>query len=123
MILVALAALLVAALATAAYARDFTCKHTPCNGTEERDSIFERTGNGVDDVIYGKRGADVIDASLYTNDVDILYGGRGADTLDTDDGDSLDTVRGQKGDDTCYIDAGDTAFNCETLYIDGMLQT
>jgi hypothetical protein len=123
----ALVALLVGVFAPAALARIFTCTDLPCYGTQERDNINERPAFGVRDEIYGLRGDDRINAGISPGDVDFVHGGRGGDRLITDDGfpefiDDLDEVRGGRGTDTCRVDEGDAYFNCEVVYIDGVLQ-
>jgi hypothetical protein len=98
-----------------------------------RDNINERPAFGVRDEIYGRRGADRIDAGISPGDVDFVSGGRGGDRLITDDVpndlppdfefvDDLDEARGGRGIDTCRVDEGDAYFNCEVVYIDGVLQ-
>jgi Ca2+-binding RTX toxin-like protein len=84
--------------------------------------INERPATGTPDEIHGLRGADNINAATSSADVEVVYGGKGADTINTDDGDSLDTIYAGMGTDTCYVDAGDDYFNCEVVYIDGVLQ-
>ena len=126
----ALVALLVGVFAPAALARIFTCTDLPCYGTQERDDINERPAFGVPDEIYGLRGVDRINAGISPGDVDFVSGGRGQDRLITDDGpndfpelvDDLDEVRGGRGTDTCRVDEGDAYFNCEVVYVDGVLQ-
>jgi hypothetical protein len=124
----ALVALLVGVFAPAALARIFTCTDLPCYGTQKEDDINERPAFGVPDEIYGRRGADTINAGISPGDVDLVFGGRGGDTLITDEPefgevDDLDEVRGGRGTDTCRVDEGDAYFNCEVVYIDGVLQT
>ena len=122
----ALVALLVGVFAPAALARIFTCTDLPCYGTQNRDNINERPAFGVRDEIYGRRGADRIDAGISPGDVDFVSGGRGGDTLITAEPafapDDLDEVRGGRGTDTCRVNEGDAYFNCEVVYIDGVLQ-
>jgi hypothetical protein len=58
--------------------------------------------------------------------VDILHGNKGNDRLKTreqfPESDSLDTVYGGKGTDTCRVNDGDEYFGCEVVYVDGVLQ-
>ena len=126
MILVALVALLVGVFAAAAYARTFTCTDDPCYGTSSPDVINERPAFGVPDDIFARAGADNVNAAISPGDVDILHGQRGADTLSTyetfPETDSLDTIYGGPGTDTCYINAGETAVSCEVLFINGVQQ-
>ncbi len=113
--MVALVALMVALFATAAYAVDKQCAKSPCYGTDNRDSLYERGGDGVPDSIYGQARNDYINARSFTNDEDELFGREGNDTLDARDNDGLDTLNGGKGTDTCYGDAGDTFVSCEAI--------
>ena len=122
----ALVALLVGVFAPAALARIFTCTDLPCYGTQERDVINERPAFGVPDEIYGRKGADRINAGISPGDDDLVFGGRGGDTLITQDAfpdlPDDDEARGGRGTDTCRVDGGDEYFNCEVVYIDGELQ-
>src|SRR5215210_781100 len=92
--LVGAVALLTMLFAGVALARNFTCTDDPCYGTTSADTIFERAGDGASDTIYARQGADNVDATTFTNDVDRLFGQRGNDRLDARDGDTLDTVNG-----------------------------
>jgi hypothetical protein len=122
----ALVALLVGVFAPAALARIFTCTDLPCYGTQKRDVINERPAFGVPDEIYGRKGADRINAGISPGDDDLVFGGRWGDTLITDDAfpdlPDDDEVRGGRGNDTCRVDEGDEYFSCEVVYIDGVLQ-
>jgi Ca2+-binding RTX toxin-like protein len=96
-----LVTLLVALVATAAYAATITCTGGDCFGTAGADILKESSGN---DQIYGRAGADEIRGYTYNGDTDILSGGRGPDNLFGDDTDTLDTVSGNKGSsDKCWI--------------------
>ena len=93
----ALVALLVAVLAPAALAA-IQCVCNPCFGTDQRDRLLERKGQGLNDNIYGKARVDVIDASGYIHDHDEeLLDRRGNDTLDARDEDGADTLKGRRG--------------------------
>jgi hypothetical protein len=105
--------------AAAAYARTFTCTDLPCYGTSDHDVINERPAAGTPDEIFGRAGADNINAGISFLDEDILHGQNGNDRLNTDDDDPLDTVYGGKGTDTCRVDEGDEYFGCEAVYVDG----
>jgi hypothetical protein len=94
MITVAMVVLLVGVFAAAAYARTFTCTDLPCYGTSDRDVINERPAAGTPDEIFGRAGADNINAGISFLDEDILHGQNGNDRLNTDDDDPLDTVYG-----------------------------
>jgi hypothetical protein len=110
------AALLVAAaLAPAALAVDMQCTFRPCEGTAERDVLYERGGEGVRDIIYGFGGNDRIRADIFGNDRDVLYGNRGDDRLNAQDGDGRDVLFGGRGFDICYVDEGDSYVGCEEV--------
>ena len=113
--MVALVALMMALFATAAYAVNKQCTNLRCEGTNNRDTLIERGGDGVSDNIYGLQRNDLLDATRFKDDTDNLYGNPGNDTLDATDGDDLDTLNGGKGTDTCYGDVGDTFVSCETI--------
>lgn len=94
------------------------CTTVPCYGTDNSDTLFERVGNGLDDVIYGRGGGDVINADRFKNDRDRLYGGRGNDRLNTSDGDNRDLINCGKGKhDVAILDKGDNVNhkNCESI--------
>jgi Ca2+-binding RTX toxin-like protein len=118
----ALVMVLVALFASAALARNFQCTTRPCEGTDNPDTIIERGGDGVGDLIYGKGGGDLIRAEVFGDDRDLLYGGPGPDELNADDGDPFDELHGGRGNDVCRGDAGDEFFGCEVRYVDGVLQ-
>ncbi len=120
--MVALVALMVALFATAALAVNKQCTNLRCEGTNNRDTLYERGGNGTPDNIFGLRGPDRLVATAFTNDEDNLYGNTGDDRLLADDGDALDTLDGGRGNDYCSGDAGDTFVSCETVVIDGVVQ-
>ena len=122
MIMTAMVMLLVGVFAAAAYARTFTCTDLPCYGTSDRDVIDERPAAGTPDEIFGRAGADNINAGIYPSDRDILRGQNGNDRLNTDDGDGRDRVYGGEGTDTCRVDEGDAYFGCEAVYVDGVFQ-
>ena len=113
--MVALVALMVALFATAALAVNKQCTNLRCEGTNNRDTLIERGGDGVSDNIYGLQRNDLLDATRFTDDTDNLYGGPGNDTLDARDGDGDDTLNGGKGTDSCFGDAGDTFSGCEFI--------
>ena len=100
----ALVGLLVAIFAAAALAVNKQCSNYPCYGTNARDTLYERGGNGVPDKIWGLRYGDRINATTFGADTDILNGGRGNDTLNSQDGDRSDTVNGGYGYDECLVD-------------------
>ena len=114
-LMLAVAAMMAAALAPAALAVDKQCTLRPCEGTNDRDTLYERGGRGVPDIIYGLRGSDRIRADLFGADRDVLYGGRGNDRLNAQDGDGRDMLYGGPGDDICYVDEGDSHVGCEEV--------
>lgn len=113
--ILALVAVLIVVFASAALALTIQCRYNPCIGTDQRDTLLERKGQGLNDAMYGKARGDFIDASSYIRDHDELLGGRGKDTLDSRDQDGADTIKGGKGFDTCFADAGDVVYSCEDL--------
>src|SRR5215208_6208914 len=112
-VVLALAALLVAIAAPVVVAVNLRCDRIPCNGTNKKDQLSERKGNGTTDNIRGLKGNDRLRADRYSRDRDTLKGEEGDDVLNSDDGDSKDLVDGGKGDDTCVGDSGDRPRNCE----------
>ena len=113
------AALVGAIIAPAAMALNETCAATPCKGTNHKDKLFERKGNGVNDNIYGLGGKDTIRASRYGHDRDRVYGGSGNDFIDTRDGDSKDKIDAGPGKDRCVVDGVEALSNkiknCESI--------
>ena len=96
---------LAAAAALAATDQLIQCKTVPCYGGNGDDKIFERIGNGKDDVIVPRGGDDRVLANKYTNDTDVVRRGKGGDRINVADGDTLDTANGGKGKDLCIVDA------------------
>jgi hypothetical protein len=80
------------------------CKSVPCYGTGSHDLIYERVGNGKNDEIIMRGGADQVRAAQYTRDRDVVKGGTGFDLIFVDDGDTRDRVSGG-GRSKCYVDA------------------
>jgi Ca2+-binding RTX toxin-like protein len=115
-VVLALAALLVAIAAPAAVALNERCDTNPCNGTNNKDRLSERRGNGTTDNIRGLERDDRLRADRYSRDRDTLKGGEGDDVLHSDDGDSKDLINGGKGSDTCVGDDGDRLRNCEFVF-------
>src|SRR5215211_2302051 len=114
-LLVGAVALLTMLFAGVAFARNFQCTTKPCYGTDNPDTIFERGGDGVGDIIYGMRGGDKIYADRFVLDADTLWGQRGGDLLDARDGDGRDTLNGGAGLDSCFGNATDTFISCEFI--------
>lgn len=113
-------ALLVAVLAPAAVAVNKQCSNNPCFGTQEADTLYERGGDGVSDRIYGNPENDRIFANTFGNDIDVLFGGLNRDRLNVDDGDRRDTVFGENGFDTCFVDsASEVGGGCNSLFVNG----
>lgn len=115
MLLAATVALLVVMFATAAYAVNKQCSNVRCDGTDKRDTLYERGGNGAKDRIYGLDGNDLVDANTFAKDIDQLYGGRGKDSVSAADGDTSDVLKGGRGFDRCFGDDGDTFNSCEEI--------
>ncbi len=106
--MVAMVAVMVALFATAAYAATIT-------GNNNDNNLFETSG---DDRIDGRGGADVLDANNFGGDTDILRGGSGNDRLLANDGDTLDTVNGGPGFDTCVVDSrAEVGDSCEKIRV------
>jgi Ca2+-binding RTX toxin-like protein len=113
--------------ASVALAVEKHCIDQPCYGTDGNDTLYERTGDGLNDTIYGRAGRDVVRANAYTQDADILHGGGGNDRLDANDNgasgtppeDTLDAVYGGKGFDICIVDArSEVGGGCEEVRVD-----
>ena len=88
----------------------------PCEGTDNKDVLYERIGNFKRDRIEGFDGRDVIDANTFNRDRDILHGGNRSDRLLTNDTDSRDIAHGGRGRDICWVNAGDGTRNCEQVH-------
>jgi len=122
--LVGVAAIMTMLFASVALAVEKQCINRPCNGTDGNDTLFERSGDGVSDTIYGHAGRDVVRADAYTQDTDLLYGNRGNDRLNANDNgqlpeDTIDTVYGGKGFDICIVDAcSEIGGGCEDVRVD-----
>src|SRR5215217_7356345 len=84
-----------------------TCQNVPCEGTDNDDVLYERTGANQDR-IRGFDGRDVIDANTFDPDRDVLLGGAGGDRLLTNDTDRFDVANGGRARDICYVSRGDT---------------
>ena len=113
--IVGMMALMTVLVAPLALAVDKQCTRRPCEGTNNRDTLYERAGRGVPDIIYGLRGEDRIRAGIFGADRDVLYGGRGDDRLNAQDGDGRDVLRGGRGEDVCYVDEGDRPVGCDVV--------
>jgi hypothetical protein len=98
-----------------AYAATFRCDEVPCVGTNGKDNIRERVGNGKADFIRALGRADDIKANRYGRDRDRLDGGAGNDDLRANDGDAKDVLNGGSGTDSCLGDQGDSFRQCEVI--------
>ncbi len=121
----ALVALMVAMFATAAFAANVIyCSTNPCNGTQERDTMFDGWTGSTEEVINAGRGNDHVNADYYWYDAEEVNGNRGSDFLDSQDEDTLDEVNGGPGiNDVCEIDRNadtgdrDATTGCESVRV------
>ena len=81
------------------------CLSYPCHGNTNRETIYERIGDGKRDLIHAWGNYDRIHANTYTNDTDQGYGYGGSDYIYVNDGDTLDTAVGGPGHSRCYVDS------------------
>ena len=81
------------------------CYTVPCHGSANRETIYERIGDGKRDLIRGYGKFDRIHANTYSKDADQAYGFGGNDFIYVNDGDTLDNAGGGPGYDTCYVDS------------------
>ncbi len=115
--LVGMVALMIMVLAPVAMAVNKQCTNDPSWGTNYRDTLYERGGNGVPDYIIGRRYGDLINANAFTADRDTLDGQRGDDRLKAQDGDGRDELYGGPGYDVCYVDVGDYTRGCDEVAV------
>jgi hypothetical protein len=110
--IVALAAVVVAIFATAAYAA------TAVYGTNGNDQPLNESSGFADDRIHALGGNDYINAVVTwgTIDTDKLFGGKGNDDLAADDGDIENLLNGGPGYDRCWGSPGERFVNCEEVY-------
>jgi len=88
------------------------CYTVPCHGSANRETIYERIGDGKRDVIRGYGNNDRLHANTYSNDTDQVYAyGGGTDWVYVNDGDARDGAIGGRGYDYCYVDARVEASN------------
>jgi hypothetical protein len=118
-LVVVLVPLFAAAAALAAEGQLIQCRSSvPCYGGNGDDKIFERIGNGKDDVIVPRGGDDRVLANKYTNDTDVVRRSTGGDRINVADGDTLDTANGGKGRDLCIVDARrEVGTSCESVEV------
>src|SRR3712207_9494690 len=97
MMVLALAVVLVPPFAAAALAQGqliqgqlIQCTTGPCYGGQGHDRILERIGDGNNDRIVPRGGADSVLANKYTNDTDVVSGGGGFYRIKVADGDTLE---------------------------------
>jgi hypothetical protein len=88
------------------------CYTVPCHGSANRETIYERIGDGKRDVIRGYGNNDRLHANTYSNDIDrVSASGGGTNYLFVNDGDTLDTAVGARGQFItsayykCYVDS------------------
>ena len=95
------------------------CYSDPCHGNTNRETIYERIGDGKRDLIHAWGNYDRIHANTYTQDIDQVYAhGGGTNYLYVDDGDSFDYAVGGEGTDYCYVDARNEADgSCEKVIV------
>lgn len=111
-----MAALMAVMFAPVALAVDKQCSRLPCFGTDARDTLYERGGEGVPDEINGLRYGDRIYATASGADRDVLNGNRGDDVLDSQDGDRRDIVNGGYGYDECLVDRpAEVGWGCDVV--------
>jgi hypothetical protein len=74
------------------------CVSVPCQISANRAAIYERIGDGKRDVIRAYGNFDRIHANTYSNDIDrVSASGGGTNYLYVNDGDTLDTAVGARG--------------------------
>lgn len=94
------------------------CYSEPCYGNYNRETIYERIGDGRNDLIRAFGNYDRLHANTYTKDQDRLYGYGGDDFIYVDDGDTRDGADGGTGFDWCYVDAEiEAADTCERVIV------
>jgi hypothetical protein len=95
------------------------CYTVPCHGSANRETIYERIGDGKRDLIRGYGNNDRLHANTYTNDTDQVYAyGGGTDYIYVNDGDARDGAIGGRGYDYCYVDARVEASNtCDRVVV------
>jgi hypothetical protein len=84
------------------------CYTVPCHGSNNRETIYERIGDGKRDVIRGYGNFDRLHANTYSKDTDQVYGYGGTNYLYVNDGDTLDTAVGGSGQfiySKCFVDS------------------
>ena len=70
----------------------------PCQISANRGTIYERIGDGKRDVIRSYGNFDRLHANTYSNDIDrVSASGGGTNYLFVNDGDTLDTAVGARG--------------------------
>ena len=96
------------------------CTGVPCTASGRSDLVFERQGVGKKDRILLKGGDDQVRANTYGADRDVIKGHDGFDLIYVNDEDTLDRIRGGKGNDKCYVDARKEAVSgCSRIIVSG----
>jgi hypothetical protein len=105
--MIAMAVVLLALGASAVFAQNqvVRCHGKPCYATGNHDLVYERRGNGLNDLIYLRGGNDQVRAQRWSSDRDVIRGSRGFDLIYVNDGDRRDKIWGGRGNDKCYVDA------------------
>ena len=94
------------------------CYSEPCYGNANRETIYERIGDGKSDLIRAFGNYDRLHANTYSKDKDKVYGYGGDDFIYVDDHDDLDGAIGGTGYDWCYVDAEiEAADTCDRVVV------
>lgn len=115
-LLTALALLAVCVFATVASAQATSCT----SGNSHGNTFIDTAGN---DCAKGHGGDDVAFFGRFGDDTDTFFGGKGNDKGNVADGDTLDTVSGQKGSkDVCVADAqSEIGVGCNRVVVDDVV--
>ena len=96
------------------------CTGVPCTASGRSDLVFERQGVGKKDRILLRGGNDEVRANTYGADRDVIKGHDGFDLIYVNDEDTLDRIRGGKGNDRCYVDARkEVVSGCSRIIVSG----
>jgi hypothetical protein len=94
------------------------CFTTPCHGSANRETIYERIGDRKSDNIRGYGNYDRLHANTYSRDTDQVYGHGGSNYLYVNDGDTLDTAVGGPGHSRCYVDSkAEAGSGCDRVIV------
>ena len=92
------------------------CYSEPCYGNANRETIYERIGDGKSDLIRAFGNYDRLHANTYSKDK--VYGYGGDDFIYVDDHDDLDGAIGGTGYDWCFVDAEiEAADTCDRVVV------